>query len=135
MTTTSASALPIGIPPARTLCGGGGFGGGTVAAYFDPARDLDGTTTIWIRPEFTFVPTVPGGYCSVDVTLYWRNNDTGVIGTAAASPVSVGDNTAASENTDGQWVPITIDAGHGRLEVLLATNFLHVPGKGTFIDV
>ncbi|MGK8521669.1 hypothetical protein ACRS6B_09005 [Nocardia asteroides] len=131
VTTPAASAVPLGVPPARTLCGGGGAGIGMIAAYYDPDRNYSGVPTLWIRPDFVFTPDRPGGACGVEVTVSWQNSDTGALGTLPA--IRVADDTPAEENVAGSWVPIEIPSGLGRVEVLIATDFPHVPGKGVFV--
>ncbi|WP_157111395.1 hypothetical protein [Nocardia beijingensis] len=131
VTAPAASALPLGVPPARTLCAGGGTGIGMIAAYYDPDRNYSGDPTLWIRPEFVFAPDRPGGSCGVTVTVSWRNSDTGVFGTMP--PIRLDDNTPVEENVAGAWVPVSIPSGLGRVEVLIATDSPHVPGKGVFV--
>lgn len=131
LTAPTASAIPVGVPPARTVCGGGGTGIGMIAAQYDPDRNYSGSPTLWIRPEFVFTPDVPGGSCGVEVTVYWRNSDTGELG--SLPPIWVDDDTPTGENVHGHWVPVTIPSGLGRAEVLIATNYPHMPGKGTFV--
>ncbi|MEU6186991.1 hypothetical protein [Nocardia sp. NPDC047038] len=131
VTAPVVSALPLGVPPARTLCDGGGAGIGMIAAYYDPDRNYSGLPTLWIRPEFVFAPDRPGGSCGVEVTVSWRNSDTGVYGTLP--PIRVDDSTPAEENVAGSWIPVPIPSGLGRVEVLIATDAPHVPGKGVFV--
>ncbi|MGQ4600189.1 hypothetical protein [Nocardia sp. R6R-6] len=129
LTAPIASAVPIGIPPARTLCGGGGAGAGMIAAQYDPARNSSDNPTLWIHPDFVFVPDIPGGSCGVEVTVHWQNSDTGALG--SLPPIWV--ETSSGDQVHDNWVPITIPSGLGRTEVLIATNYPHVPGKGTFV--
>ncbi|MEU2041118.1 hypothetical protein [Nocardia niwae] len=129
--TPAASALPLGVPPARTLCGGGGAGIGMIAAFYDSTRNYSGVPTLWIHPEFVYTPNRPGGTCGVTVTVSWRNSDTGALGTLP--PIRLDDNTPAEENAAGSWVPVSIPSGLGRVEVLIATDAPHVPGKGVFV--
>ncbi|MEU1549164.1 hypothetical protein [Nocardia sp. NPDC005745] len=131
VTAPAASALPLGVPPARTLCGGDGAGIGMIAAFYDPDRNYSGVPTLWIHPEFVFAPDRPGGSCGVTVTVSWRNSDTGVFGTLP--PIRLDDRTPAEENVAGSWIPVGIPAGLGRVEVLIATDSPHVPGKGVFV--
>ncbi|MBF6165145.1 hypothetical protein IU486_10210 [Streptomyces gardneri] len=131
VTTPAASALPRGVPAARTLCGGGGAGIGIITAHYDPDRNSSGTPTLWIRPEFVFTPDRPGGACGVEVTVSWQNSDTGVLGTLPTFWVA--DDTPTKENVAGAWVPLGLPSGLGRVEVLIATNLPHVPGKGVFV--
>lgn len=131
LTAPTSSALPVGVTPARTLCGGGGTGIGMIAAQYDPARNSSENPTLWIRPEFVFAPDSPGASCGAEVTVYWRNSDTGEFG--GLPPVWIDDDTPSGENVHGNWMPITIPSGLGRAEVLIATNYPHVPGKGTFV--
>ncbi|TQF67031.1 hypothetical protein FK531_15745 [Rhodococcus spelaei] len=129
-----SSADTVGISPTYTL-GGGALGCvGTVDAHYDPAVLFGGQNpTIWVRPEFTFVPSpFQSVYCGVDVTVHWQNLDTGASGTFPQIPVPLGDNTPLSP-TDGPWVPLTAPTGLGRIEVRIDTNFPHVPGRGTFV--
>ncbi len=131
VSTPSASALPLGVPPARTLCGGEGAGIGMIAARYDPDRNYADNATLWLRPEFVFSPDRPGGSCGAEVTVSWRNSDTGELGTLPS--IWLDDATPAEENVADVWVPVRIPSGLGRVEVLIATNFPHVPGKGVFV--
>lgn len=131
---TGSSADPVGISPTYTL-GGGAIGCvGTVDAHYDPNALFFGQNpTIWVRPEFTFVPGVfQTPYCGVEVTLRWKNLDTGASGVFPELPVPLGDDTPLSP-TDGLWVPMTAPTGVGRIEVQIDTNFPHVPGRGTIV--
>jgi hypothetical protein len=130
---TGASADPVGISPTYTL-GGGALGCvGTVDAHYDPAVRFYDEPTVWVRPEFTFVPNpFQGVYCGVEVTVQWKNLDTGVGGTFPAVPLPLGDDTPLSP-TDGPWVPLTVPSGPGRIELRIDTNFPHVQGRGTIV--
>ncbi|MFG1781019.1 hypothetical protein ACGFIU_01150 [Rhodococcus oryzae] len=131
---TGSSSDPVGISPTYTL-GGGAIGCvGTVDAHYDPNALFFGQNpTIWVRPEFTFVPALfQAPYCGVEATLRWKNLDTGASGVFPGPPVPLGDNTPLSP-TDGPWVPMTADTGVGRIEVQIDTNFPHVQGRGTIV--
>jgi hypothetical protein len=131
---TGSSSDPVGISPTYTL-GGGAIGCvGTVDAHYDPNALFFGQNpTIWVRPEFTFVPgLVQDPYCGVEATLRWQNLDTGASGVFPGPPVPLGDNTPLSP-TDGPWVPMTAPTGAGRVEVRIDTNFPHVQGSGIVV--
>ncbi|MCZ4554228.1 hypothetical protein O4215_01460 [Rhodococcus maanshanensis] len=131
---TGSSSDPVGISPTYTL-GGGAIGCvGTVDAHYDPNALFFGQNpTIWVRPEFTFVPSLfQAPYCGVEATLRWKNLDTGASGVFPGPPVPLGDNTPLSP-TDGPWVPMTAATGVGRIEVQIDTNFPHVQGRGTIV--
>lgn len=133
VTAAPASAVPTGLPATSTVCGGG-IGGGLVTAYYDPAGNFQGANpTVWVRPEFDFLPLNPSGYCGVQVQLRWRNIDKGTSGIFPNSGVPIGDNTAFGPNVNGAWVPLTPPTGKGRVEVTILTSMAHIPGTGSFL--
>lgn len=133
ITAAPASAAPTGLPGTQTACGGG-IGGGVVTAYYDPQGNFQNANpTIWVRPEFAFLPVAPNGYCGVEVRMIWRNLDKGTSGLfPPENAVPIGDNTPLSPNANGAWVPLTPPTGKGRVEVTILTNFPSIPATGSF---
>ncbi|MTE14905.1 hypothetical protein [Nocardia aurantiaca] len=125
----TAAADPVTTFTPAYTAGGGAFPCfGQIEAFHDPQNTYLGKQTVWVRADFTFLP-IPSGMCSATATLSWRNLDTGASG--GFPPVWLGDATPFG-TTNALWVPETLPTGPGRVEVTIDTDFLHLPGKGTF---
>lgn len=117
---TASADFGTKIDPAVTVATGPSPCAGYVRALYDPKRKFHGRQVVWLRAELGLLPGSSSG-CVTNVTLTWRNIDTGETG-GNAGPMAMRDGS--------QWAPCYLGRHPGHYQILIATDLPHVAGSG-----